>query len=195
MKGPQYIAGWLMVGLGLLAITHAAPAFTQTPPTEAFQGLKWGDSANTIKERFRGAAFDRMESCVGEIRGGPESTLGCTVARYTGYRVAGLPFRVSFYMLAPEWVLSEVNLIAIIKSEPAEALAKCKEIEALLSARYGKSQVALNDFPKADGIERLVFWEEGGGSARVTMNCYAVKSASAVSINYHPKFGLDSTKL
>ena len=159
-----------------VVLTTMGIAWAQSaPPDEAFQGLKWGDSTTAIMKRFPSATSRLLTSCNPE---NPPKYFGtdCTSLRVSDYTVAGLKFDLTFYLTYQDKALAEVGLSTFtwvpsgieIDGGRASSIAKCNDLQSLLTARYGVATVTVND-EVGKSFYRTVRWYDGIGTSNVHM--------------------------
>ncbi len=185
-------ASWIFA----IVLTTSSHLIWAQGQDEAFQGLKWGDSLNTIQQRFPSARIQRLASCKGETMLDLPARPSCMAAKFSGYRVAGVDFEVTFYLSAPDQKLVEVGLwnMETGSASPYD-LSKCKQIEALLSERYGAAYVTVNDKKGEEFITRSVHWLQSGGATNVQLSCFNGRTGASMSVGYAPKISPASGKL
>jgi hypothetical protein len=196
----QYIAGWLMAGLGLLAITQPTSAFTQTMPTEAFQGLPWGASTKDIQQRFSDANEYIFDACsnVEEAKRWRERNTSCKAMVISDYRIEKLNFTGTFFLTDGDQTLNSVVLSTTLQLDPStpylrpELMAKCKALRDLLSEKYGEGEWLSASNNPAVYLQRTRW---NSGATIVDLTCRAAENEISMVIGYAPKFGLDSKKL
>lgn len=192
------------IKLGILIATALGNAVAQTPTAdEAFQGIKWGGSISDIKQRFPASSIKQAPADCENDSFLKAKGISCTRMVLPDYSIAGLAFTVSFYLSSSDKTLREVGLYAEspVDGKPAEAQARsaaaprCKELQQLISTKYGYSADSVADDPSRSMYVAFANWFDGSPSTYVKLTCSSGTYLTQFTISYSPKKHPDSQKL
>jgi hypothetical protein len=175
--------------LALMVFTLTPPAQAQAPAPEAFQGLPWGASLQTIQKSFPSARSVPVCSDAKGDQAWRDIGRSCQALTVSKYPVNELAFQIMFYLSANDLRLAGVYLMAFVEGEDdtvesrREVMGKCDGLQALLSQRYGAGESPWSSITP-EMTSRSKRWSTEG--TVVSMLCKTARKGLSLSVSYSP---------
>ncbi len=196
---PQKLLKSLVFIFALINVSFAQT----TSDNEAFQGIKWGASVEEIKRRFPSSMEKQSAPNCEKDSFFKAKGISYTRLVVSNYVISDIPFTLSFYLSASDKTLREVGLYAEqpVASKEMEvqarsaAASKCKELQRLVSTKYGYSSDSVSDDGSRSMYLAFAYWLDGSSSTFVKLTCFSGTYLTHYLIEYTPKMPIDSQKL